>query len=573
MADKPAGTPTANKDAAPDTEPENRAPDTQGDSQSENTSVQKNPAPPQAENGAKPGQDAPDDDKGKKKRHAPRWLQPVLLLAGIVAALLVIAWGIRFWRYSSSHTGTDDAYTTSDIVQITPQVAGSIVKVLVSDNQHVNAGDLLAVMDDASYRASVDQAKANLEAARTGAQGAGSQVELTNATGSAQIEQAVGGIQQAEGAIRGAEADLQRFQAATANAQASVQTAQANVKTAQAALDAALAARDRSAETVKSAQAAVETAQAAVRTAQAQERTAQANADKADKDQARYAVLFSEDAVSAQQVDAVTAATSAARSNLDAARQQIEQVQATAAQRIADVKASKESVRSADAAAAQSRSQVQAARDAVIAQQALVRQAQAQYRSGLETVAQQKGRRVQAAGTLQQARTAPQQLSVSRASQQTAQAKIAQAQAALETAQIALNDTRLRAPYSGRISRKTVQIGQQVSIGQALMAIIPDNDLWVTANFKETQLRDVRVGQKAEIEVDELGGQIFTGRVDSIAAGTGATFALLPPDNATGNFTKVVQRVPVKILLDPNQKNRERLRAGLSVIATITTKE
>jgi membrane fusion protein, multidrug efflux system len=114
-------------------------------------------------------------------------------------------------------------------------------------------------------------------------------------------------------------------------------------------------------------------------------------------------------------------------------------------------------------------------------------------------------------------------------------------------------------------------VGQQVAIGQPIMAVLPENDLWVVANFKETQMRHVRPGQRAELEVDTFSGRQFSGHVNSIAAGTGATFALLPPDNATGNFTKVVQRVPVKIVFDPGQAGMDRLRSGLSVVATIAT--
>src|SRR5262249_21514627 len=113
---------------------------------------------------------------------------------------------------------------------------------------------------------------------------------------------------------------------------------------------------------------------------------------------------------------------------------------------------------------------------------------------------------------------------------------------------------------------------EEVQGGQALMAVIPRADPWVVANFKETQLKNVHPGQKVEVVVDTFPGHRFIGHVESLAAGTGATFALLPPDNATGNFTKVVQRVPVKILFDPKQKDVERLRAGLSVIATIETR-
>ena len=104
------------------------------------------------------------------------------------------------------------------------------------------------------------------------------------------------------------------------------------------------------------------------------------------------------------------------------------------------------------------------------------------------------------------------------------------------------------------------------------MAVVPDENVWVTANYKETQLGDVKPGQPVEVEVDAFPGKSFKGHVGSISAGTGSTFALLPPDNATGNFTKVVQRVPVKILLEPGQVNMDRLRTGMSVTATIETK-
>jgi membrane fusion protein (multidrug efflux system) len=104
------------------------------------------------------------------------------------------------------------------------------------------------------------------------------------------------------------------------------------------------------------------------------------------------------------------------------------------------------------------------------------------------------------------------------------------------------------------------------------MAIVPANDVWVVANLKETQMQGVRPGNEAEVDVDAIPGRTFHGHVDSIAAATGSTFALLPPDNASGNFTKVVQRIPVKIVLDPNQRDEDRLSAGMSVNATITTK-
>ena len=171
---------------------------------------------------------------------------------------------------------------------------------------------------------------------------------------------------------------------------------------------------------------------------------------------------------------------------------------------------------------------------------------------------------------MHQARTTGHQVAVSRSNQSQAQAKIEQARAALGSARLQLDYTRIFAPISGQISKKTAEVGALVQPGTPLMAILPGARVWVVANYKETQLARVRPGQPAEIRVDALPGHPFRGRVESIAAATGSTSALLPPDNATGNFTKVVQRVPVKIVLDRDQPEVERLRAGMSVIATIT---
>ncbi|RYG02844.1 MAG: HlyD family secretion protein [Caulobacteraceae bacterium] len=124
----------------------------------------------------------------------------------------------------------------------------------------------------------------------------------------------------------------------------------------------------------------------------------------------------------------------------------------------------------------------------------------------------------------------------------------------------------------GRISKKTVTVGAQVQPGSLMMAIVPDKAVWVVANFKETQLADVKVGQPVDVEVDAIPGVSFKGHIDSLSAGTGATFALLPPDNATGNFTKVVQRVPVKILFEPGQPRLPDLRVGMSVLASVHTR-
>jgi len=147
---------------------------------------------------------------------------------------------------------------------------------------------------------------------------------------------------------------------------------------------------------------------------------------------------------------------------------------------------------------------------------------------------------------------------------------LAQAQADLAYAELQLQYTEVRAPVDGVVSRRTVELGQVAQMGQPLLAIVPLHDVWVIANFKETQLARIRPGMKAEVHVDTFSDRAFQGTVDSLAAGTGARFSLLPPENATGNWVKVVQRLPVKIKIDPAQfGNPDTLRAGMSAEVTV----
>ena len=171
-----------------------------------------------------------------------------------------------------------------------------------------------------------------------------------------------------------------------------------------------------------------------------------------------------------------------------------------------------------------------------------------------------------------QALAAQAEVSGASAGVRTAQAHMAAAQAAEAAARLQLSYTVITAPAAGRVSRKTVEVGQLVSPGQSLMSLVDEQDVWVVANLKETQLDDIVVGQPVEIQVDAYKGRTFTGRVESIQGATGARFALLPPDNATGNFTKVVQRVPVRIALDRRPADAPPLRPGMSVEVAIDTR-
>jgi membrane fusion protein (multidrug efflux system) len=148
---------------------------------------------------------------------------------------------------------------------------------------------------------------------------------------------------------------------------------------------------------------------------------------------------------------------------------------------------------------------------------------------------------------------------------------VQQARATLAQAELNLQYATVKAPVRGVVSKKGINVGQVVQAGQPLLAIV-QLDVWIIANYKETQLRNMRPGQRVVVDVDAFGSREFHGKVDSIAGATGSRFSLLPPENATGNFVKVVQRVPVKIVLDPGQDPDRLLRPGMSVTPTVYTK-
>jgi len=248
----------------------------------------------------------------------------------------------------------------------------------------------------------------------------------------------------------------------------------------------------------------------------------QANNDRAQADLARMKPLVEKGEISQQQYDAYLAAARVADSQL---------------------KAAQEKLNSAEKSAEIARESMLAAKAQVDQAQAMVAQAFANHK----------------------------QVSIREADKASAVAAVATAQADLEAAELQLSYTTIVAPSDGVVTRKSVEAGQIVQPGQGLFTLIPLNDVWVTANFKETQLAKVRPGQRAEIDVD-MYGQTVIGHVDSIAGATGARLSLLPPENATGNYVKVVQRIPVKILLDPSASNQAILRPGMNVEATIITK-
>ena len=308
------------------------------------------------------------------------------------------------------------------------------------------------------------------------------------------------------------ELDARDFEARLAQAQANLsaatarhQSAQINVRVVSTTAGAGI---DQAEAGVQAAQRQVDEAHSRLEQARAQVAAAAAEATRAKADDERYERLLTYRAVSRQERDNAVATDSAAAANLDAARQ---------------------------------------------AQQAAF--------DNLHRAESQLG---EAKARLAGARVAPSQVAYSRSQVDTSAAVIAQAEAEVRQAKLNHSYTRIYAPESGRVTRKSVEPGDYVQVGQTLFSIVPDN-VWVVANFKETQLRYMRPGQPATIEVDAYPDQVFKGHVDSIQAGSGAAFSLLPPENATGNYVKIVQRVPVKIVFDQAPDPNHPLGPGMSV--------
>jgi membrane fusion protein (multidrug efflux system) len=388
------------------------------------------------------------DLKWKKFRERnPRFR--MFLIIGVVVLLVA---GFFLWRYFNSYESTDDAQIDGHLNPVSARVTGHVEKLLVTDNQYVQAGQALVQIDPRDYQVLVARAKADYDDAVATAKAAGVNVPITTTSTSSQLS-----------------------------------SADADLGGAQASLSAARQQYDA---------------------ANAQLAQADANNVKAQNDLARYKQLVSKQEISQQQYDQAYAAAQAGAAGVDAAR--------------------------ANASAAQQ--QIKAA-------QSRVAQAEANVRS---------------------ARTGPQQVAAIRARAQSAEAIVEEKKAALDQAQLNLQYTTIVSPVNGVVTNRTVEAGQNVQPGQELMRIINLDDIWVTADFKETQLRNMRTGQQVTIRVDTT-GKDYKGHVQSIAGASGSITSLLPPENATGNFVKVVQRIPVKITFDQGETREHVLRPGMSV--------
>ena len=381
------------------------------------------------------------------------------IIAVVVVVLAAVA--VAIWWHGTFTENTDDAQVNGHLIQVSSRINGQVLKVEVTENQMVKAGDVIAELDPADYQVAVENAEALLASAQANAAAANVAVPI-----------------------------------ATVNTGSNLSSAGADVS---------------------GTKAGVEQVQNQLQAAHDRVGQAKANNVKAQADLERYKPLVEKDVISKQQFDGAVAAADAAKAALSDAR-----------------------------------AMERAAADAVKVANERLTQAQAQLKS---------------------AETGPEQVAAQSARARQAQAQVQQAQAQLDMAKLNLSYAKIVAPAAGIVTRKSVEIDQNVAAGQNLLTLVSLEDLWVTANFKETQLRHMLAGQPVEIEVDST-GKTYHGKVTQIGGATGSVLSLFPPENATGNYVKVVQRVPVRIDFtdlkdeDPNHE----LRPGLSVEPNVRVK-
>jgi membrane fusion protein (multidrug efflux system) len=406
---------------------------------------------------------------------------------GAVALLLIgaIAYGAYLWHYGTIHVSTDDAFIYGHIAPVSARVAGTVIEVLIRDNQDVKAGEVLVKLDRRDPEVALAQAEASVATARAELQNAVVNVPLTDRSTLSLLQEAGASLAAVSHASQATEHDLEQKRNDAAAKQAAASAAEAALQAAQSDFDRAKLDRDRSTE------------------------------------------LFAKQLVSRQDVDHTEAAYRNSQAMLEQARHKVTQAREDARQSAAGV-------RSQEAAVAQGRERISQSR---------------------ATVANAESQR--------------QQVAMREAQVAAARSRLELALANLRQAQLNLEYTLIKAPLTGRVTKRTVEPGQVVAVGQPLLSVVNLDNVWVLANYKETQLTHVRPGQRVSLHVDMYPGKEFKGKVDSIQGGSGAVFSLLPPENATGNYVKVVQRIPVKIVLEPGQNADHVLVPGMSVVPTI----
>jgi membrane fusion protein (multidrug efflux system) len=408
------------------------------------------------------------------------------VLIGLGVVVLVGAYfGVRLWRYWDHHVSTDDAFVEAHVSPVSARVRGTVLEVLVRDNQDVAAGAPLVRLDPRDYEVKLEQARAALQTAR------------------GRLRMAVAGVPMTD------------------------QSTRSQITLAEATSAKALLGIDSAERVLEERRSRLAARRAAVQAAQAETAARQADFDRASLDRGRSQELFERKLVARQELDHAESAFKMAAASLEAARQRLDGARAEVTQAEAEV----------------------ASQEVALAQ---ARRHREETEAGLATAQSRRG-----------------EVTIRSAEAASAEAQLAEARAALREAELNVEYTTITAPVAGRVTRRTVEVGQVVQTGQPLLAVVDIGNVWVVANYKETQLTRVRPGQRATISVDTHPGLVLRARVDSIQSGTGSRFSLLPPENASGNFVKVVQRIPVKLVLEPGQTAQMLLVPGMSVVPVI----
>jgi membrane fusion protein (multidrug efflux system) len=372
-------------------------------------------------------------------------------------------------------------------------VTGSVLRVLVDDNQEVKKGQVLVELDPKYYQAKLEQAEAAVAIAESQLKAAQEQVSFSREITSSQVAQAEAALQASSSAIQASRQILDQAKAIVASRKEALAVAQAELKE-KLALE-----------------------------------------EKAKIDYDRMLRLLEKKAISRVEYDLAKVSYEASSAQVAAAKRRVLLARRELEAAFADRKAKESGY------------------------------AYSPLHLGVKSA---KAKAIEAEAKLAEMRAKERSVKIREAERELASARLEEALANLKYAKNQLEDTVIRAPMAGRVTKKNVEVGQVVHLGQPLISIVSLHDLWIVANFKETQLTHVRPGQRVKITVDTYPGKVFTGTVDSIQAGTGSRFSLLPPENATGNFVKVVQRIPVKIVLD-KQLNPSIFMLGMSVVPMI----
>ena len=445
----------------------------------------------------------------------------LLYIIGCFVVLVLIG-GLTWWLYSRQFVKTDDAFVEGNITLISSKLSSQITKIYVTENKYVRKGDLIIELDSQEPENKLAQAKANLQTSLANKTKARSNVLLTGVTGRAKIFQAQSnlttsknGIEQNRLLSSSKKNDIEQVRLQTTTAEAGLRQTQTQIKVAAAEID----------------------------KAKAQLKAAQNKYEIAGIELTRSKKLFESGVISKQALDQSNREMSEAEANFISAQKEVEITQTR-------YETAKRQIDTETARLNETKNRVASAEN--------------DFQQSLEQVDLSASQADESAGRLKEANSLPTQITVGSSEVEIAEAQVTQAEAAVAQAETELGYTKIHAPQDGYISRKAVQEGQIVQPGQSLLTIT-QGDIWIIANFKETQIENIKVGQAVDIYIDAYSATAFHGRIDSFQAGTGSRFSVLPSDKADGNFVKVVQRIPVKITFDEKPDDKYLLVPGMSV--------